>query len=88
MFEEAIDDYYSGNVNLQVMPTEEDLEKMKISLNWLIKNRNKVRIFYLKNYNSKEGLYSAISRFSKFNNLTDITFYDINHLVNGDVLVE
>jgi len=88
LFEEAIDDYYSGNVNLQVMPTEEDLEKMKISLNWLIKNRNKVRIFYLKNYNSKEGLYSAISRFSKFNNSPDITFYDINHLVNGDVLVE
>ena len=88
LFEESIDDYFSGNINLQVMPTEEDLEKMKISLNWLIKNRNKVRIFYLKDYNSKEELYSAISRFSKFNDSPDVSFYDINHLVNGDMLVE
>ncbi len=88
LFEEAIDDYFSGNINLQIIPTEEDLEKMKISLNWLIKNRNKVRIFYLKDYCSKEELYSTISRFSKFNDSPDVTFYDINHLVNGDVLVE
>ncbi len=88
LFEEAIDDYFSGNINLQIMPTEEDLEKMKISLNWLIKNRNKVRIIYLKDYCSKEELYSAISRFSKFNDSPDVSFYDINHLVNGEVLVE
>jgi len=88
LFEEAIDDYFSGNINLQIMPTEEDLEKMKISLNWLIKNRNKVRIFDLKEYRSREELYSAISRFSSFNDPPDVTFYDINHLVNGDVLVE
>ena len=88
LFEEAIDDYFSGNINLQIMPTEEDLEKMKISLNWLIKNRNKVRIFYLKDYFSKEELYNAISKFSKFNDSPDVSFYDINHLVNGDVLVE
>ena len=88
LFEEAIDDYFSGTLNLQIMPTEEDLEKMKISLNWLIKNRNKVRIFYLKDYTSREELYSAISRFSKFNGSPDVSFYDINHLVKGDVLVE
>jgi len=88
LFEEALDDYFSGVLNLQIMPTEEDLEKMKISLNWLIKNRNKVRIFYLKDYSSKEELYRAISSFSKFNDSPDVTFYDINHLVNGDVLVE
>jgi len=34
---------------------------MKISLNWLTKNRNKVRIFYLKDFNSKEELYNAVS---------------------------
>ena len=88
LFEDAIDDYFSGTLNLQIMPTEEDLEKMKISLNWLIKNRNKVRIFYLKDYTSREELYSAISRFSKFNGSPDVSFYDINHLVKGDVLVE
>ena len=88
LFEDAIDDYFSGTLNLQIMPSEEDLEKMKISLNWLIKNRNKVRIFYLKDYTSREELYSAISRFSKFNDSPDVSFYDINHLVKGDVLVE
>ena len=43
------------------MPTEEDLEKMKITLNWLIKNRNKVRMFYLKNYQNKSELYSNLN---------------------------
>jgi len=88
LFEDAIDDYFSGTLNLQIMPSEEDLEKMKISLNWLIKNRNKVRVFYLKDYRLKEELYSALSRFSKFNDSPDVSFYDINHLINGDVLVE
>jgi DNA polymerase-3 subunit epsilon len=60
-FENALDDYYSGTIDMNKKPTEEDLEKMKISLNWLIKNRNKVRIFYLKEYNFKEELYSAVS---------------------------
>jgi DNA polymerase III subunit epsilon len=60
-FENAIEDYYSHSTRLDINPTEEDLEKMKISLNWLTKNRNKVRIFYLKDFNSKEDLFSAIS---------------------------
>jgi hypothetical protein len=34
---------------------------MKISLNWLTKNRNKVRIFYLKDFGSKEELFGALS---------------------------
>jgi DNA polymerase-3 subunit epsilon len=60
-FEEAINDYYLNSINVDKNPTEEDLEKMKISLNWLVKNRNKVRIFYLRDYNSSEELFSAVS---------------------------
>lgn len=60
-FEEAINDYYLNSINVDKKPTEEDLEKMKISLNWLVKNRNKVRIFYLRDYNSSEELFSAVS---------------------------
>jgi DNA polymerase-3 subunit epsilon len=60
-FENALDDFYSHTSRIDTNPTEEDLEKMKISLNWLTKNRNKVRIFYLKEFNSKEELLSAIS---------------------------
>lgn len=61
IFENAIEDYYSHFVRLDLNPTEEDLEKIKISLNWLAKNRNKVKIFYLKDFNSKEDLFSAVS---------------------------
>jgi DNA polymerase-3 subunit epsilon len=61
IFEEALIDYYSQMSRIDINPTEEDLEKMKISLNWLTKNRNKVRIFYLKDYASVDELYSAIS---------------------------
>lgn len=60
-FEIALDDFYSQTSRIDINPTEEDLEKMKISLNWLAKNRNKVRIFYLKDFGSKEELFSAIS---------------------------
>lgn len=64
-FEQALDDYYSGTIKSDHIPTEEDLEKMKITLNWLIKNRNKIRVFYLKDYSSKQELYNNISRSSE-----------------------
>ncbi|MGB8317381.1 MAG: exonuclease domain-containing protein [Ignavibacteriaceae bacterium] len=61
-FEESLDDYFANTINFESLPSDEDLEKMKITLNWLIKNRNKVRIFYLRNYSSKQDLYANISR--------------------------
>ena len=60
-FEDALDDYYSHTIKIDINPAEEDLEKMKISLNWLAKNRNKVRIFYLKDFVSKEELFNAMN---------------------------
>lgn len=63
-FEIALEDYFSRTIFTNVLPDEEDLEKMKITLNWLIKNRNKVRVFYLKDYLSKQELYSNLSKFS------------------------
>ncbi len=60
-FEVALEDYYSQTSRIDINPTEEDLEKMKISLNWLAKNRNKVRIFYLKDFNSKDELFTAMN---------------------------
>jgi DNA polymerase-3 subunit epsilon len=60
-FESALEDYYSQTSRIDINPTEEDLEKMKISLNWLTKNRNKVRIFYLKDFSSKEELFNAMN---------------------------
>src|SRR5690606_24840110 len=42
-FEDAVDDYFEHTINLNNIPNDEDLEKMKITLNWIIKNRNKIR---------------------------------------------
>jgi DNA polymerase-3 subunit epsilon len=63
-FEQALDDYYNGTINTDSNPKEEDLEKMKITLNWIVKNRNQVRIFYLKDYSSKAELFENISNTS------------------------
>jgi DNA polymerase-3 subunit epsilon len=60
-FEDALDDYFANTIRNDINPTEEDLEKMKISLNWLTKNRNKVNIFYLKDLRSKEELFGALT---------------------------
>jgi len=65
-FDMALDDYYSMAIQTDKNPTEEDLEKMKISLNWLTKHRNKVKIFYLKDFDSKEELFSAVSNSKSF----------------------
>jgi DNA polymerase-3 subunit epsilon len=62
-FEEAINDYFKQTINLKLLPEEEDLEKMKITLNWLVKNRNKVRVFYLKDYVNKNDLYSRLTHY-------------------------
>jgi hypothetical protein len=79
-FESALADYYNQTINYNFLPTDEDLEKLKISLNWLAKNRNCVQIYYLKQYSCKEELYSNITTFSN-NSFTEKSF-DIKDLVN------
>lgn len=61
-FDQALDEFYNNTINLKSNPTDEDFEKMKITLNWLIKNRNQVRIYYLKDYDSKEELFRNVSQ--------------------------
>ena len=80
-FEETLDDYYEGTLNLNSMPEDEDLEKMKITLNWLIKNRNKVRTFYLKDYKSKSELYTQLTNNNFNNSLPEETSFDIKHFL-------
>lgn len=77
-FEMAMDDYYSGTVNTKPLPTEEDLEKMKIILNWIIKNRNKVRAFYLKDYQNKEELFNKLSNYKSYIDSYDEPVVEIN----------
>ena len=56
-FDIALDDYFDNTFHLLAGMEEKDLEKIKISLSWLVKNRNKVKIHYLKEYSSKSDLY-------------------------------
>ncbi len=83
-FEEALDDYFSGTINLSILPEEEDLEKMKITLNWLIKNRDLVRVFYLKEYSSKEELYTKISAGNFKAAPSPEIYYDIKEFMNQE----
>ena len=59
-FQDAINDYFSGTINLLKNPSEKDLERAKITLNWLLKNRTSANFYYLRNYNSPEALYREI----------------------------
>lgn len=83
-FDEALSDYFESTININALPNDEDLEKMKITLNWLIKNRNKVRIFYLKDYHSKEELYSNLSSFNVFSNPPEASTFDVKNFINQE----
>jgi len=67
------------------MPDDEDLEKMKITLNWIVKNRNKVRTFYLNDYRNKQDLYSHLSSFSAFSNPPEASTFDIKNFLNSEM---
>ncbi|MEJ5263209.1 MAG: exonuclease domain-containing protein [Ignavibacterium sp.] len=76
-FEEVIDDFYSGVIFNEELPTEEDLEKLKIVLQWLIKNRNRVNVFYFKNYKNKQELFENINNNDNSENTIDNKKADI-----------
>lgn len=61
-FETALNDYFEQTRQINFLPTDEDLEKMKIILNWIVKNRNKTNVYYLQNYEAKEELFRAIKK--------------------------
>ena len=55
-FEDALTDYFNDAIQFKNGIMEKDLEKIKIALSWFIKNKDKVKIHYLKEYNSKDIL--------------------------------
>lgn len=83
-FEDALNDYFEGTVNVNKNPTEEDLEKMKITLNWLIKNRNKARTFYLKDFTSKQDLFNHISLHNYSGNIPQESVFNLHSFLNED----
>lgn len=60
-FENALDDWFEGNERLDLQPTDEDYERMRIILNWAAQNRDRVKIFYLTEYQTKIQLFKKMS---------------------------
>jgi len=82
-FETALDDFFENTIYSNAYPDDEDLEKIKISLSWLVKNRNKVRVFYLKEYANKQKLYESLSRFGTGGSEQNEFSFDIKDLMNN-----
>lgn len=54
--EDALQEFYNGSIQSRKELTQQDLERLKIGLSWLIKNRGQIKIHYLKNYSAVEEL--------------------------------
>lgn len=78
----ALDDYFSGIVQRRNIPDDEDLEKMKISMNWMIKNKNMIKSYYLKNYQSKAELFAELSSMKKSHTAEGEYIFEIKDLLN------
>jgi len=57
-FDDALEDYFNGTIQSSKNICDKDLEKLRIGLSWLSQNRGKIKVHYLKNYNSTEELAS------------------------------
>ena len=55
-FETVLEDYYAGSIQLFQNIDKHDLEKIKIALAWMVKNRHNIKIYYLRDYDSYEDL--------------------------------
>lgn len=82
LFEDALDDYFNQTIQTDTLPNNEDLEKMKITLNWLIKNRNKVRCFYLNEFTSKEQLYGKLTNHPGKFSSPEVSEFDLKNILS------
>ncbi len=57
IFELSIIDYYNSQQHIDENPTAKDLGRMKITLSWLVNNRNSFSISYLKDFNSADEIF-------------------------------
>jgi DNA polymerase-3 subunit epsilon len=56
VLEQALEDYFDGTIQAHKELSQQDIERLKIGLSWLIKNRGQIKIHYLRNYSNKEEL--------------------------------
>lgn len=65
-FDIALQDYFEGTISLFNNNSKKDIERLKIALSWLVKNKHRIKIHYLKNYVSTEELFRNLI-FKKMN---------------------
>ncbi|MBU0560045.1 MAG: hypothetical protein KKG93_10805 [Bacteroidetes bacterium] len=61
-FNSALEDYFNGSKQLIPELNKKHLERLKISLSWLVKNRSQVNILYLTDYVSERELTAAMRK--------------------------
>lgn len=73
-FDDALESYFNGTIKLFKALEEKDLERLKISLSWLVKNKTRIKIHYLNKYSSIEEL----AKYFLFISHKEITYTDID----------
>ncbi len=58
--EDALQDFFTGSIQTNKELSQKDLERLKIGLSWLIKNRGQIKIHYLKNYSGIDDLGASL----------------------------
>jgi DNA polymerase-3 subunit epsilon len=61
LFDQALEDYFDNTIQSNQLLKEKDLEKLRIALSWMVKNRDRVKCYYLNNYDSLYALNSSMS---------------------------
>lgn len=62
LFYDAVEDYFSGTRNMFQTLTEKDLERLKICLSWMVKNRHSIQIKYLSQIDDAGLLYDLVDQ--------------------------
>jgi len=87
-FDTALDDYFNGTVNIFHAVDQRDLERIKIALSWLIRNKTSVEIYYLKDYPSKKELLLQVSQKHPGPVIRDSSEFNLKRRLHYDELDE
>ncbi len=60
IFDEALNDYFEMTNYSNWQSSNKDLERIKISLSWLVKNRTSIKVHYLNNFSNIDELYKSL----------------------------
>jgi hypothetical protein len=55
-FDSLLEDFFEGTIFNQTKISQTNLERLKIALSWLVKNKTQIKIHYLNDFKTKEEL--------------------------------